>query len=64
VASESAPSNWYHYAPDVTAAPTTQGNVNVACVNAFYIVNTMHDLSYRYGFTEVRIWSFGLHIEI
>ncbi|KAJ7028244.1 Fungalysin metallopeptidase-domain-containing protein [Mycena alexandri] len=51
--SESAPgSNWYHYKQDVTVAPTTQVNVDAARVNAFYIVNTIHDLSYRYGFTE------------
>ncbi|KAK7038838.1 hypothetical protein VNI00_010468 [Paramarasmius palmivorus] len=33
-------------------APTTQVNVDAARTNAFYIVNTMHDLWYRYGFTE------------
>ena len=27
-------------------------NVDAARVNAFYIVNTMHDVAYRYGFTE------------
>jgi extracellular elastinolytic metalloproteinase len=25
---------------------------NAAIVNAFYIVNTIHDISYKYGFTE------------
>ncbi|KAJ7592604.1 Fungalysin metallopeptidase-domain-containing protein [Mycena floridula] len=35
-----------------TTAPTTTANVNAARVNAFYLVNTIHDLSYRYGFTE------------
>ena len=33
-------------------APTTTVNVNAARVNAFYVVNTIHDISYRYGFTE------------
>ncbi|KAH9166571.1 Fungalysin metallopeptidase-domain-containing protein [Lactarius sanguifluus] len=33
-------------------APTTTTNVNAAVVNAFYLVNTVHDFTYRYGFTE------------
>ncbi|KAH8989248.1 Fungalysin metallopeptidase-domain-containing protein [Lactarius akahatsu] len=33
-------------------APTTITNVNAAVVNVFYLVNTVHDLTYRYGFTE------------
>ncbi|KAG5653861.1 hypothetical protein H0H81_009940 [Sphagnurus paluster] len=33
-------------------APTTTANVNAARVNAFYIGNSMHDIAYRYGFTE------------
>ncbi|KAJ7260117.1 Fungalysin metallopeptidase-domain-containing protein [Mycena rebaudengoi] len=40
------------YPQSATTAPTTTPNVNAACVNAFYIVNTVHDLAYRYGFTE------------
>ena len=28
-------------------------NIDAACVNAFYIANTVHDFFYRYGFTEV-----------
>lgn len=35
-----------------SAAPTTTGNVDAAVVNGFYIGNTIHDLTYRYGFTE------------
>lgn len=27
-------------------------NLHFAEVNAFYIVNTLHDITYRYGFTE------------
>ncbi|KAF8156607.1 metallo proteinase 10 [Crassisporium funariophilum] len=32
--------------------PTATANVNAARTNAFFILNTMHDFSYRYGFTE------------
>jgi hypothetical protein len=56
VTNESAPGLVFSYPQDATAAPTVPGNVDAARVNAFYIVNTIHDLSYRYGFTEVRIW--------
>ena len=27
-------------------------NVNAARVNAFYVVNSLHDIAYKYGFTE------------
>ncbi|KAI0075127.1 hypothetical protein K474DRAFT_1676603 [Panus rudis PR-1116 ss-1] len=33
-------------------APTVQANLDAARTNAFYIVNTIHDISYKYGFTE------------
>ncbi|KAJ7925318.1 Fungalysin metallopeptidase-domain-containing protein [Mycena leptocephala] len=52
VTNESAPGLVFDYPQDATAAPTVPGNVDAARVNAFYIVNTIHDLSYRYGFTE------------
>ncbi|KAJ7108331.1 Fungalysin metallopeptidase-domain-containing protein [Mycena epipterygia] len=42
----------FNYPQSATTAPTTTANVNAARVNAFYIVNSIHDLSYRYGFTE------------
>ncbi|KAJ7252047.1 Fungalysin metallopeptidase-domain-containing protein [Mycena rebaudengoi] len=42
----------FNYPQSATTAPTTTANVNAARVNAFYIVNSVHDLSYRYGFTE------------
>ncbi|KIJ54536.1 hypothetical protein M422DRAFT_240603 [Sphaerobolus stellatus SS14] len=35
-----------------TSAPSATDNVNVARTNAFYIVNKIHDITYRYGFTE------------
>lgn len=37
---------------DDTKPPTDPENRNAATTNAFYIINTMHDFSYRYGFTE------------
>ncbi|VDC06710.1 unnamed protein product [Peniophora sp. CBMAI 1063] len=40
------------YTADPTQDPTTTENVNAAIVNAFYVVNTVHDISYLYGFTE------------
>ncbi|KAF8886335.1 Fungalysin metallopeptidase-domain-containing protein [Infundibulicybe gibba] len=27
-------------------------NLDAACTNAFYVINTMHDIAYKYGFTE------------
>ncbi|RDB18741.1 Extracellular metalloproteinase mep [Hypsizygus marmoreus] len=32
--------------------PTAAANINAARNNAFYVINTVHDFSYRYGFTE------------
>ncbi|KAH9253061.1 hypothetical protein BASA81_008967 [Batrachochytrium salamandrivorans] len=32
--------------------PGTATNIAAAAVNLFYITNTMHDISYQYGFTE------------
>jgi extracellular elastinolytic metalloproteinase len=32
--------------------PTSDGNVAAAKVNAFYVLNAIHDISYLYGFTE------------
>ncbi|KAH6565085.1 hypothetical protein BASA62_007466 [Batrachochytrium salamandrivorans] len=34
------------------AQPTTPENTQTSAVNLFYIGNTMHDLTYQYGFTE------------
>jgi extracellular elastinolytic metalloproteinase len=42
----------FNYTQDPTVAPTTTVNVNAARVNNFYLVNSIHDLTYRYGFTE------------
>ncbi|KAF8970318.1 Fungalysin metallopeptidase-domain-containing protein [Flammula alnicola] len=40
------------YTQSPSTAPTTTANLNAARVNAFYVVNSIHDLTYRYGFTE------------
>ncbi|KAF8056609.1 Fungalysin metallopeptidase-domain-containing protein [Lyophyllum atratum] len=40
------------YPQSPSTAPTTTANVHAARVNAFYLGNTIHDFSYRYGFTE------------
>ncbi|KAH6582254.1 hypothetical protein BASA50_000951 [Batrachochytrium salamandrivorans] len=32
--------------------PGTVANIAAAAVNLFYLTNTMHDISYQYGFTE------------
>ena len=42
----------FDYPPDLDADPTTDANVNAARVNTFYVVNTVHDIMYKYGFTE------------
>ncbi|KAH9030752.1 Fungalysin metallopeptidase-domain-containing protein [Lactarius pseudohatsudake] len=42
----------FTYTQDAAQAPTVAVNVAAAVVNAFYIVNSVHDLTYRYGFTE------------
>ncbi|KAF9460271.1 Fungalysin metallopeptidase-domain-containing protein [Collybia nuda] len=40
------------YPQSASTAPTTTANLNAARTNAFYLGNTIHDFSYRYGFTE------------
>ncbi|KAF8886730.1 metalloprotease [Infundibulicybe gibba] len=35
-----------------TLDPTVRQNVDAARTNAFYVMNTMHDIAYKYGFTE------------
>ncbi|KAH7101039.1 Fungalysin metallopeptidase-domain-containing protein [Auriculariales sp. MPI-PUGE-AT-0066] len=42
----------YDYPWDSSAAPEAENNINVAVSNAWYVVNTVHDIQYRYGFTE------------
>ncbi|KAJ7671777.1 Fungalysin metallopeptidase-domain-containing protein [Mycena rosella] len=52
VTSESGPRFVFDYPQDASTAPNTTANINAARVNNFYIVNSVHDISYRYGFTE------------
>ncbi|KAJ6522179.1 Fungalysin metallopeptidase-domain-containing protein [Mycena vulgaris] len=42
----------FDYPADPTQEPTVPGNLDAARVNTFYLVNTVHDIAYRYGFTE------------
>ncbi|KAJ6536427.1 Fungalysin metallopeptidase-domain-containing protein [Mycena vulgaris] len=49
---ESSAGQVFDYPPDFTQEPTVQGNIDAARVNTFYLVNTVHDIAYRYGFTE------------
>ncbi|KAG8762487.1 hypothetical protein FRC12_009015 [Ceratobasidium sp. 428] len=47
---QSSPTNNYVYNFDPAKAPAE--NKDPAVVNAFYVANMVHDLLYRYGFTE------------
>jgi extracellular elastinolytic metalloproteinase len=42
----------FEFVQDATKAPTVAVNIDAARVNAFYVVNSIHDVSYKYGFTE------------
>jgi extracellular elastinolytic metalloproteinase len=42
----------FNYTQDPTLSPTEQVNKNAALTNVFYIINTVHDVAYKYGFTE------------
>ncbi|KAJ6627922.1 Fungalysin metallopeptidase-domain-containing protein [Mycena sp. CBHHK59/15] len=42
----------FNYSFDASKDPTDANNLNAAHVNAFYIANTFHDFTKRYGFTE------------
>lgn len=42
----------FDYTYDTASAPSATVNLNAARVNAFYTINTVHDFTYRYGFTE------------
>jgi len=42
----------FQYAYDEALDPTDPNNIDAAHVNAFYVANTVHDVTYRYGFTE------------
>ncbi|KAJ2997305.1 hypothetical protein HDV02_005643 [Globomyces sp. JEL0801] len=42
----------FNTAFDAASAPTTTANKRAATVNSFYLVNALHDITYKYGFTE------------
>ncbi|KAJ8481442.1 hypothetical protein ONZ51_g5966 [Trametes cubensis] len=50
--SESSSGLNFIFVQDPSQAPTVQVNIDAARTNAFYVVNTVHDISYVYGFTE------------
>ena len=51
--SQSSPNLNFIYVQDPTQEPNLlEANIDAARVNTFYIVNTVHDISYLYGFTE------------
>lgn len=49
---ESASGDVFDYDLDDTSDPTDGKNTDAARVNAFYVVNRIHDILYRYGFDE------------
>ncbi|KAI0667554.1 Fungalysin metallopeptidase-domain-containing protein [Trametes maxima] len=49
---ETSSGNNFIYFQDPKVSPEVPVNVDAARTNAFYLVNTMHDISYVYGFTE------------
>lgn len=51
VAEETSPDTFAYYHED-TESPGTPQNVGAAITNAFYVVNSLHDIFYIYGFTE------------
>jgi extracellular elastinolytic metalloproteinase len=42
----------FNYTYNDAEAPTFPENVDAARVNAFYVINSVHDIAYKYGFTE------------
>ncbi|KAH9850436.1 Fungalysin metallopeptidase-domain-containing protein [Lenzites betulinus] len=50
--SESSDGLNFIFTQEEDQAPTVQVNIDAARTNAFYLVNTVHDISYIYGFTE------------
>ena len=38
----------FNYKYDTSVAPTAGNNVKAATVNSFYIINSLHDISYMY----------------
>ncbi|EUC62782.1 extracellular metalloproteinase MEP [Rhizoctonia solani AG-3 Rhs1AP] len=55
--SQSSPINIYDYIRNPDLSPSEGPNPDAARVNVFYIANMVHDLTYRYGFTE-KTWNY------
>ncbi|KAI9434966.1 Fungalysin metallopeptidase-domain-containing protein [Lactarius indigo] len=52
VANQTSATLNFIYNADLTKDPSSGTNVQAAITNAFYVVNTFHDFTYKYGFTE------------
>ncbi|KAH9030751.1 Fungalysin metallopeptidase-domain-containing protein [Lactarius pseudohatsudake] len=50
--SETSPVLNFIYVYDFSQPPGSSNNHNAAAVNVFYVMNSVHDFTYRYGFTE------------
>jgi extracellular elastinolytic metalloproteinase len=42
----------FNYTQDPDISPGVGENLDAARTNVFYILNTVHDVAYKYGFTE------------
>ncbi|PBK72769.1 hypothetical protein ARMSODRAFT_881547 [Armillaria solidipes] len=42
----------FDYPYDIAVDPTEGGNIDAARTNAFYIINKVHDFTYKYGWNE------------
>ncbi|KAJ7750793.1 Fungalysin metallopeptidase-domain-containing protein [Mycena metata] len=49
---QSAPGLVFNYTQDPSLEPAQGMNIDASVTNVFYVTNTIHDVSYRYGFTE------------
>ncbi|RDB18672.1 Extracellular metalloproteinase mep [Hypsizygus marmoreus] len=52
VSSQSSTGLNFVFTQNAAVAPNSGANIDAARVNAFYVVNSVHDLTYKYGFTE------------
>ncbi|KAF9017287.1 hypothetical protein BDZ89DRAFT_1165814 [Hymenopellis radicata] len=43
----------FEFKVDLSVEPDVGANVDAARTNAFFVVNSMHDITYLYGFTEI-----------
>lgn len=50
--SETSPRLNFNARYDENRQPTNAQNMEASLTNAFYIINSVHDVAYRYGFTE------------